>query len=487
MSDCITFLLNDKAITADGVDPATTLLDWLRSNPQLRGTKEGCAEGDCGACTVILECRTAAGSIERRAVTSCILMLGQIDGLGVRTIEGIGAPGTPGHFLQKAMAEGGGTQCGFCTPGFIMAGEALLRANRAPTPHEIHDAIAGNLCRCTGYRPIVAALQSGAAQYRRHVEESGAAPDDLGQRLGVVAATTAGERSFATPGRGFHAPKSLSQLFALRVRHPDAILVAGATDLGLLAGRDRNPPAELIAVSGVAELNELGSNSKGLTIGAATTYRDALPVLIAVWPELSDYLARFGSAQIRGSGTIGGNLATASPIGDMAPVLMALRAQVRLVSAGGERTLPVEDFVVGYRRTALTTGEVIRAIVIPPRRPGELFVAEKLSRRRDQDISTLTAALRVMMVEGLVQDCSIAFGGMADRVMRAPAVEAALRGTRLLPETLAPATAALAASFAPIDDVRAPALYRRSAAANLLTRMALKLTRPDLKLELDRL
>jgi xanthine dehydrogenase small subunit len=166
---------------------------------------------------------------------------------------------------------------------------------------------------------------------------------------------------------------------------------------------------------------------------------------------------------------------------------MALRAQVRLVSAGGERTLPVEDFVVGYRRTALAPGEVIRAIVIPPRRSGELFVAEKLSRRRDQDISTLTAALRVMMVEGLVQDCSIAFGGMADRVMRAPAVEAALRGTRLLPETLAAARAALAASFAPIDDVRAPALYRRSAAANLLTRMALKLTRPDLELELDRL
>ena len=487
MSDCITFLLNDKAITADGVDPAATLLDWLRSNPQLRGTKEGCAEGDCGACTVILERRTAAGSIDRRAVTSCILMLGQVDGLGVRTIEGIGAPGTPGQFLQNAMAEGGGTQCGFCTPGFIMAGEALLRANRAPTPHEIHDAIAGNLCRCTGYRPIVAAFQSAATQYRRHADEAGAAPDDLGQRLGAIAATTAGERSFVAPGRGFHAPKSLSQLFALRLSYPDAIVVAGATDVGLLAGRDRNPPAELIAVSGVAELNELGSTSEGLTIGAATTYLDALPVLIAVWPELSEYLARFGSAQIRGSGTIGGNLATASPIGDMAPVLMALRAQVRLASAGGERTLPVEDFVVGYRRTALASGEVIRAITIPPRRPGELFVAEKLSRRRDQDISTLTAALRVMMVGGVVQDCSIAFGGMADRVMRAPAVEAALRGTRLLPETLVPARAALAVSFAPIDDVRAPAAYRRSAAANLLTRMALKLTRPDLELELDRL
>ena len=487
MSDCINFLLNDKAVTADGVDPATTLLDWLRSNPQLRGTKEGCAEGDCGACTVILERRTAAGTIDRRAVTSCILMLGQVDGLGVRTVEGIGAPGTPGHFLQQAMAEGGGTQCGFCTPGFILAGEALLRENRSPTLHEIHDAIAGNLCRCTGYRPIVAAFQSGAAQYRRHADEAGVSPDELESRLETIAAVTAGERSFATPGRRFHAPKSLSRLFALRACHPDAVLVAGATDLGLLAGRDRNPPAELIAVSGVAELNELGSRSKGLTIGAATSCLDALPVLIAVWPELSDYLARFGSAQIRGSGTIGGNLATASPIGDMAPVLIALRAQVRLASAGGERALPVEDFLVGYRRTALASGEVIRAITMPQRRPGELFTAEKLSRRRDQDISTLTAALRVMMVDGVVQDCTIAFGGMADRVMRAPAVEDALRNTRLSPETLAPARAALAASFAPIDDVRAPAAYRRSAAANLLTRMALKLMRPDLTLELDRL
>jgi xanthine dehydrogenase small subunit len=487
MSDCITFLLNDKPITVDGVDPATTLLDWLRSNPQMRGTKEGCAEGDCGACTVILERRTAAGTIDRRAVTSCILMLGQVDGLGVRTIEGIGGPGTPGHFLQKAMAEGGGTQCGFCTPGFIMAGEVLLRANSAPTPHDIHDAIAGNLCRCTGYRPIVEAFQNGAALYRRHTDEPGASSDELGLRLDAIAAAAAGERFFVTPARRFHAPKSLSQLFALRARYPDAILLAGATDLGLLAGRDRNPPAELIAVSGVAELNELGSSSEGLTIGAATTYHDAAPLLLTVWPELADYLARFGSAQIRGSGTIGGNLATASPIGDMAPVLIALRAQVKLASVGGERTLPVEDFLVGYRRTALTFGEVIRAITIPPRRPGELFAAEKLSRRRDQDISTLTAALRVMMVEGVVQDCSIAFGGMADRVMRAPAVEDALRNMRLLPETLAPARAALAASFVPIDDVRAPAAYRRSAAANLLTRMALKLMRPDLALELDRL
>jgi xanthine dehydrogenase small subunit len=487
MTDCITFLLNDVTTKADGVDPATTLLDWLRNNPQLRGTKEGCAEGDCGACTVILERRTAAGAIDRRAVTSCILMLGQVDGLGVRTIEGIGAPGTPGQFLQKAMAEGGGTQCGFCTPGFILAGEALLRANAAPGLHEIHDAIAGNLCRCTGYRPIVEAFQSGAAQYRQHVEETGVSPDALEQKLAGIAAATVGERSFATVGRDFHAPKSLSHLFALRAQHPDAMLVAGATDLGLLAGRDRNPPEELIAVSGVGELNELRTSCEGQTIGAAVTYQDASPVLLAAWPELTDYLARLGSAQIRGSGTIGGNLATASPIGDMAPVLIALRAQVRLASVNGERALPVEDFLLGYRRTALAAGEVIRAITIPPRRAGEMLVAEKLSRRRDQDISTLTAALRVTLIEGVVQDCSIAFGGMADRVMRAAAVEDALRNTRLSPETLAPAQAALMTSFAPIDDVRAPAAYRRRAAANLLMRMVLKLTRPDLVLELDRL
>jgi xanthine dehydrogenase small subunit len=487
MSDRIAFLVNGETITAEGVDPATTLLDWLRGNPQLRGTKEGCAEGDCGACTVILERRTAGGAIDRRAVTSCILMLGQVDGLGVRTIEGIGAPDTPGHFLQKAMAEGGGTQCGFCTPGFILAGEALLRANPAPTPHEIHDAIAGNLCRCTGYRPIVEAFQSGAAQYGRHTDEAATSSDGLGRKLDAIAAATAGERSFATPGRRFHAPKTLSKLFALRARHPDAILVAGATDLGLLAGRDRDPPTELIAVSGVAELNELGSSPEGLTIGAAVTYQDALPLLLGVWPELADYLARLGSAQIRGAGTIGGNLATASPIGDMAPVLIALRAQVQLASASGKRTLPVEDFITGYRRTALEAGEVLRAIKLPHRRSGEVLVAEKLSRRRDQDISTLTAALRVMLVDGAVQDCTVAFGGMADRVKRAPAVESVLMATRLSPEVIASAQAALAASFAPIDDIRAPATYRRTAAANLLTRMTLKLTRPDLVLELDRL
>lgn len=490
MSDRITFLLNGETIEAAGVDPAMTLLDWLRDNPRLRGTKEGCAEGDCGACTVMLERRAASGAIDRRAVTSCILMLGQIDGLGVRTIEGIGAPGTPGLFLQQAMAEGGGTQCGFCTPGFILAGAALLAVNDDPTIDDIHDAIAGNLCRCTGYRPIVEAFQSGAAQYRRRAgNESGGAvaSDDLGARLDMVGAATRGERQFEAEGRRFHAPKSLAQLLALRESRPHAVLVAGATDLGLLAGRDRNPPAELIGVTGVAELNELASTADGLTVGAAVTYHEALPLLLGVWPELTDYLMRLGSAQIRSSGTLGGNLATASPIGDMAPVLIALGAEVRLASARGERVLPVEDFLTGYRKSALSAGEVIRAITIPPRRSGEHLVVEKLSRRRDQDISTLTAAFRVTLADGVVQDCRVAFGGMSDRVVRPRAVEHALNGVSLSRESLVPAQAALAASFAPIDDVRAPASYRRKAAANLLTRMALKLTCPDLVLELDRL
>jgi xanthine dehydrogenase small subunit len=485
MTDAISFLLNGERVSAAGVDPATTLLDFLRDNPRLRGTKEGCAEGDCGACTVILERPTADGTRDRRAVTSCILLLGQVDGLGIRTIEGIGGPGTPGEALQTAMAESGGTQCGFCTPGFVMAGEALLAANPAPNESEIHDAIAGNLCRCTGYRPIVEAVQTAAATLRRDGRSDAGATDAAA--LARLAEETRGPRRFESDARQFHKPASLDELLTLRAAHPDAVLVAGATDLGLLAGRDRKPPAALIGLLGVPELNSLTTTPDGLTIGAAVAYHDALPLLLAQWPELTAYLTRLGSAQIRGLGTIGGNLATASPIGDMPPALIALGAAVHLASAAGTRVLPVEDFLTGYRRCALAPGEVIRAITLPARRDGEQLVAEKLSRRRDQDISTLTAALRVTLKDGRVADCRLAFGGMADRVVRATTVEAALTGTDLSPAALAPAQAALQAAFTPIDDVRAPASYRRRAAANLLTRMALKLTRPDLVLELDAL
>jgi len=469
MSDVIQFLLNGRAVSLVEIDPTTTLLDWLRLNPALRGTKEGCAEGDCGACTVTLERLTPVGAVERRAVTSCILMLGQIHGSGVRTVEGVGDPGTPGRHLQQAMADGGGTQCGFCTPGFIMAGHALLHDNAAPSTHEIHDAIAGNLCRCTGYRPIVDAIRASAIAVQRDhrvlVDAAGenrrvVGPCDaaLARSLETLKAAASGRRTFLSTGRIFHAPEDLDAALRLRATRPHAIMLAGGTDLGPLVGRDRTPPAEIISLSGVRDLTSVQDTQQGLLIGAAVTYRDATAALLGSWPELAEYLARLGSAQIRALGTIGGNLGTASPIGDMLPVLIALDAEVLTATEHGRRRMDVADFLTGYHRNALAADEIITGIALPARQPGTLVFADKLSRRRDQDISSVTAAFRLRLDGDRVADVRIAFGGMADRPVRAMAVEAELAGKVWSPQVLRQAAAVVRTTFTPRDDLRAPAL-----------------------------
>ena len=317
MADCIRFVLNDQPVELDGVSPMTTLLDWLREHRGLKGTKEGCAEGDCGACTVVLE---RDGRCE--AMNSCIALLGQIDGQAVRTVEGLQGIGGAPHAVQTAMAESDATQCGFCTPGFVMSAYAFAAGGEKPDLDTVHDALAGNLCRCTGYRPIVAAMTKVAGLA---VEPAPALP------------MRAGSASF---DGCFHAPRSLADLLALRTKHPDALLLAGATDLGLLASRSRKPPAAVIHVAHVPELTAVSDTDKQVTIGAAASYAQAMPVLIPNYPALKTYLARLGSRQIRTMGTLGGNIGTASPIGDMPPVLIALEARLKLTSARGERELP---------------------------------------------------------------------------------------------------------------------------------------------------
>src|SRR5215831_14675466 len=294
MADHIRFTLNDRTVELSGVSPMTTLLDWLRDHRGLRGTKEGCAEGDCGACTVVLE--RADG--RREAMNSCIALVGQMDGQSIRTVEGLlGKDGAP-HPVQAAMAEADATQCGFCTPGFVMTAYAFAAGGEKPELETIHDALAGNLCRCTGYRPIVQAMAAVA----------GLAIEPAARRP-----ARRGSASFGS----FHAPRSLGDLLALRSAHPEALLLAGATDLGLLASRSRRPPAELIHVAHVPELLVVRDDQESLTIGAAVSYAQAMPALVANYPALKPYLSRLGSRQIRTMGTLGGNIGTASPIGDM--------------------------------------------------------------------------------------------------------------------------------------------------------------------------
>ena len=462
MADRIRFLLNDQPVEVDaGLSPMTTLLDWLRDRRGLKGTKEGCAEGDCGACTVVLE--RADG--HRQPINACIALLGQLDGQAVRTVEGLQAAGGGPHPVQQALAEADATQCGFCTPGFVMSAYAFAAGGEPAEPARIHDALAGNLCRCTGYRPIVEAMKRVAGLA---VEPPAAPP---------------ARRQSATFGEVFHAPRSLDELLALRAGRRDALLVAGATDLGLLASRHRHPPAALIHVAHVPELGTIEETDGEIALGAAVTYADALPVLARHFPALGPYLTRIGSRQVRALGTLGGNIGTASPIGDSAPVLIALETRLTLVSAArGRRTLALEDFFLGYRKTALAADEVIERLTLPKLWPGEVFHCDKLSKRRDQDISTVAAGYRLRLEDGRIEDVRIGFGGMAATPRRAVAVETALREGGF-----AAARAAVEAEFQPIDDWRGTAAYRLQAAKNLLRRLESRLANPAAVLDLEAL
>jgi xanthine dehydrogenase small subunit len=460
MSDLIRIVLNGQPVELSGVSPMTTLLDWLRDHRGLKGTKEGCAEGDCGACTVVLE--RADGRHE--AMNSCIAMLGQMDGQAIRTVEGLpGKDGAP-HPVQRAMAEADATQCGFCTPGFVMTAYAYASGGEPADLETIHDALAGNLCRCTGYRPIVEAMTkiAGVAAERASPPPPRTTSADFG---GV-----------------FFAPRSLDELTSLRAKHPEALLLAGGTDLGLLAGRSRKPPKAVIHVAHVPELNVIDPGKEEITFGAAVTYAQAMPVLIDAFPALRPYLARLGSRQIRTLGTIGGNVGNASPIGDMPPALLALETRLKLASVRGTREVPLEEFFTGYRKTALAPDEVIQSLTLWRLWEGETFHCDKVSKRRDQDISTVAGAYRLRIKNGKIEDVRLAFGGMAATPRRAANAEAAL-----LKDGFEAARAALASDFQPLDDWRGTAAYRLQVATNLLRRLELRLTDPQRPVEVEAL
>jgi len=459
MADNIRFTLNDAAVEVTGLSPMTTLLDWLRDHRGLKGTKEGCAEGDCGACTVVLE----RSDGRHEAMNACIAMLGQMDGQSIRTVEGLaGKDGV--HPVQRAMADSDATQCGFCTPGFVMSAYAFASGGEPPDTDLIHDALAGNLCRCTGYRPIVEAMK----------KVSGLATEPA--MLPEVRHGTADFEGM------FYAPRSLAQLLRMRAMHRGVPLLAGGTDLGLLASRSRTPPKAVIHVVHVPELRVIDANPKEITLGAAVTYAEATPILIEAFPALRPYLSRLGSRQIRTMGTIGGNIGNASPIGDMPPVLIALEARLKLASLRGTRELPLEDFFLGYRKTVLEPHEVIQSVTVPRLWPGETFHCDKVSKRRDQDISTVAGAYRIRIQNGRIEDVRLAFGGMAATPRRATNAEAAL-----LKDGFDAARAALVQDFQPLDDWRGTAAYRQQVAANLLRRLELRLAEPQRPVEVEAL
>jgi xanthine dehydrogenase small subunit len=452
----IAFTLNGRPQTLPpGTSPSLSLLDWLRASG-LTGTKEGCAEGDCGACTAVLEERSGA----RTPVNACLTLLGQLHGRAIRTVEGLRDPDGAPHPIQVAMAESDGTQCGFCTPGIIMSAWAHAREGG-----EVHEALAGNLCRCTGYRPIVEVFAA--------LSDDDAAPPAL---------TAPASARFEAPGQVFHLPASLDELLALRAAHPQAWLLAGGTDLGLRVSDGREVPEAVICLLNVPELHALESRPEAITIGAALPYGRLLEACRAEagFAPLAALLSRLGSRQIRGLGTLGGNLGTASPIGDSLPPLVALGATLRVASARGAREMPVEAFLTGYRSNALAPEEVIVAVTLPRPAQGAHFACEKVSKRHDQDIATVGAALLVREEAGVVAEARLAFGGVGATVLRAAGAEAALVGRPFDEAAVAAAAAALARDIAPLSDWRGSAAYRLAVAQGLLARLHLRATRPDI-------
>ena len=448
-------ILNGEPV-ATGLRPDTTVLDFLRHERRLTGTKEGCAEGDCGACTILF--RPAGQDGPPRAANSCIMTLAQADGGTLTTVEGIGRTGAL-SVLQEEMARNGSSQCGFCTPGIVMALSGLLSVNREPSEADIHDTLAGNLCRCTGYKPIVEAAK--AASHRLSQVER----PEPSAVLPVAGRTVSG-------GGTVLRPKGLRALLAARRDHPDAILLAGGTDLGVARAAYEKDWPEVIVTSQVRELRKIAETRDTWTFGAAVTWEEMLGVVGNALPSLATLIRRFGSTQIRAMGTIGGNIATASPIGDGPPALIALGATIRLASLdGGHRDMPLERFFLDYRKTELRRDEVIVSVTVPKPGRNDVFRVWKVSKRYDQDISTVCGAFHLTMDGDRIAACRIAFGGMAAVPKRASAMESALTGKALTADVAGDCARAAANDFKPLSDWRGTADYRLRVAASLPERL----------------
>jgi xanthine dehydrogenase small subunit len=473
-------------VTVDAVAPTRTLLDWLREDAHCTGTKEGCNEGDCGACTVVVGELAPGGTLELKTVNACMQFLPTLHGKAVFTVEDLRAPaGGELHPVQQAMVECHGSQCGFCTPGFVMSLWSAYERHAAdrsrPDRQALADELSGNLCRCTGYRPI---LDAGERMFALPPVALDRAP--VLRALAEIARDTAPHEGrdgpvVHAPGRGspsFHAPRSADQLAALCERLPKARLLAGGTDIGVWVNKQFRELGDVIHVGGVAELRRIETRDGELRIGAAASLEDAWGALAQHWPRLREMWLRFASPPIRHAGTMGGNVANGSPIGDAPPVLMALDAQVELRRGAATRRLPLTAFYVDYMKNRLDPGEFLQAIVVPLPEAGWQLRAYKVSKRFDSDISAVCAALALRVDAGVVREARLAFGGMAATVRRAARAEAALVGRAWSQETVAAAQAALAGDFTPLDDMRASARYRMQVAQNLLQRCWLE-TRAD--------
>ncbi len=471
MSEPIRFLYQGQLRELRDVKPTQTILQHLREDLRCTGTKEGCAEGDCGACTVVIG-SLEDGELALRAVNACIQFTPTLDGKALFTVEDLAQPDGAPHPVQQALVECHGSQCGFCTPGFAMSlfGMYLKQEGRAPSRCQINDALSGNLCRCTGYRPIIDAA-------RRMVELPPVAFDRAALAERLRALQRSHGFTYAAHGQHFHVPRTVAELAALRADHPAAVLLAGSTDVGLWVTKHLRELGDVIYLGQVAELKTMHEQGGMLEIGAGVSLQDAYQALAARYPaELTELWQRFASLPIRHAGTLGGNVANGSPIGDSMPWMIALGSQVVLASSTGTRVLALDDFYLGYQKKDLRPGEFVQAVRVPlpQSRPGLRFRTYKLAKRFDQDISAVCAAFAIVLDGETIVDARIAFGGMAATPQRAAQAEAALLGQAWTEAVLTGAMAALGRDYAPLSDARASSSYRMRTAQNLLRRFWLE-------------
>ncbi|MDO8719077.1 MAG: xanthine dehydrogenase small subunit [Polaromonas sp.] len=458
------FIRRGQVVSLNNVPPSRTLLALLREDLQLTGTKEGCGEGDCGACTVVVG-EAEGGRIRFRAVNSCIKLAHSVDGLALWIPEDLAAEDGTLHPAQEAMLQCHGSQCGFCTSGFVMSLFSMYQnhvCQGQPITRELaQQELSGNLCRCTGYRPILEAAQRMGDLPRARLDHA-----DLLQKMARIATTDIG----LEPDSSYQSPTTLDALLRARAAQPDAQLVAGCTDVGLWVTKQHREFAQVLDLTRVAELRRIARGAQQLSIGAAVTLSDAFAALVAERPVLQHFAARFAGLPVRNAGTLGGNVANGSPIGDSMPLLIALHAQVVLMSARGQREMPLEALYTGYRQNVMAADELLAFVKVPHAAAGEMLKVYKISKRYDDDISAVCLAINLQIDGGIVTRASIGAGGVAATPARAVRTEAALRGQPWTEATVKNAMAVLRAEFSPLTDMRASSAYRTEVLGNLLQR-----------------
>jgi len=464
----LSFVHRGQIIRLHEVPPTRTLLQVLRDDLGLTATKEGCNEGDCGACTVVLG-EARGDRLHYSAVNSCIRLAHSIHGLALWTAQDLSAPDGTLHPVQQALLNQHASQCGFCTPGFAMSLFGLYQnqvcQGKAVSREGAQEALSGNLCRCTGYRPILDAAQQMQTLPQVQVDEA-----EILSKLEHIAHTPKGlEANFS-----YKSPTTLPELLTQRANHPQAQIVAGCTDVGLWINKLHKDFAQVLDITRVTELRQISTDDTDLRIGAAVTLTDAFAALAQDRPAVLAFAKRFAGAPVRNSGTLGGNVANGSPIGDSMPLLIALQAKVVLASVRGSRELPLEALYTGYRQNVMASDELLTQIIVPKPEPGEFLRVYKISKRQEDDISAVCLALQLRLRDGVVTHASIGVGGVAATPVRAVQTEATLTGQAWTATTVEAAAATLRQEFQPISDMRASSDYRRQVLGNLMQRFWLE-------------